>query len=488
MPTPGVWRDRVTVRLDCPAASGPEGHEEGSDLITRQLLRPRNGRGLAGALALLVIGVFLTAFNAPPAHAEDTTTCTQTLTSACIQGTLLVRQGKQENVPVPGATITLTDPSGASQTATTGDDGRWQFNVSDEGKYQVSLDESSLPEGMVVTGKSTVDLTIKFGTIAANSASFSINASGYDPNKKDHLAEILQGLFNGIIFGLLLALASMGVSLIYGTTGMSNFAHGEQVTLGGVLAYWFCNAGLPFGLGTIGLVPAGILVVIVCAITGWLQDRVMWQPLRRRGLGVTQLMIVSIGLSLALLYFFQLVLSTDTHQISKAAVVPHYILGDKVSWTGPAVTAALVAIVIIAIVGFALMRTRIGRATRAVSDNPALASASGIDVDRVIRLVWTAAMGLAGLSGMLYCLVIQNGVTSLTGSQILLLLFSAVTLGGLGTAFGALVGSMVIGIIAMVAPPLGVPDDLKYATALVLLILMLLFRPQGILGKAQRVG
>ena len=98
------------------------------------------------------------------------------------------------------------------------------------------------------------------------------------------------------------------------------------------------------------------------------------------------------------------------------------------------------------LVGYALLRTRIGRATRAVSDNPALAQASGIDTDKVIRLVWTVAMALAGLSGILYALVV-NGIKWDTGLQILLLLFAAVTLGGLGTAFGALVGSLVIGLV-----------------------------------------
>ncbi|GAA3822341.1 hypothetical protein GCM10022242_24880 [Nocardioides panacisoli] len=442
---------------------------------------------MVGAIVVAFVGLLCALSTAPPAHAADDETCTQTLESACIQGTLLVRQGKQKNLPISGATVVLTTPSGDEQTTESDSDGKWHFNVTEEGTYKVSLDESTLPSGMSVEGKNEVSLPIKFGTISANSASFSINASGYNPNQKDKTAEVMQGIYNGIVFGLLLALASIGVSLIYGTTGMSNFAHGEQVTLGGVLGYWFCNVGLP-GIGTIGLLPAGILVVLVCAGIGWLQDRLIWQPLRRRGLGLIQLMIVSIGLSLALLFFYQLMLSTDTKQVSKKTVTPHYIFGDKVAWTSLSLTAALISIAIIAAIGFALMRTRLGRATRAVSDNPALAMASGIDTDHVIRMVWTVALALAGLSGLLYALVIQNGITALTGSQILLLLFAAVTLGGLGTAFGALVGSMVIGMIASVVPTLGVPDDLKYATAMLLMILMLLFRPQGLLGKAQRVG
>jgi len=107
----------------------------------------------------------------------------------------------------------------------------------------------------------------------------------------------------------------------------------------------------------------------------------------------------------------------------------------------------------------------------------------------VIRLVWTVAMGLAGLSGMLYALVV-NGIKWDTGLQILLillLLFAAVTLGGLGTAFGALLGSLVIGLVVELSP-LVIPGDFKYAAALLILILLLLVRPQGLLGRAQRVG
>jgi branched-chain amino acid transport system permease protein len=138
-------------------------------------------------------------------------------------------------------------------------------------------------------------------------------------------------------------------------------------------------------------------------------------------------------------------------------------------------------------VGYALLSTRLGRATRAVSDNPALASASGIDVDKVVRLVWIASTALAGLAGILLALVL-NGVKWDTGMQILLLLFAAVTLGGLGTAFGALVGSIIVGLVVELAPVAGLPGDLKYAAALLILILLLMVRPQGLLGKPERVG
>jgi branched-chain amino acid transport system permease protein len=98
------------------------------------------------------------------------------------------------------------------------------------------------------------------------------------------------------------------------------------------------------------------------------------------------------------------------------------------------------------------------------------------------------AAGLAGLGGVFYALVVSNGIRWDTGMQILLLLFAAVTLGGLGTAFGAFVGAIIIGLVVELAGPLGAPGDLKYAVALVILIVLLMVRPQGLLGRAARVG
>jgi neutral amino acid transport system permease protein len=101
--------------------------------------------------------------------------------------------------------------------------------------------------------------------------------------------------------------------------------------------------------------------------------------------------------------------------------------------------------------------------------------------------VWTVAAGLAGLGGILYALV-TNGIKWDSGLQILLLLFAAVTLGGLGTAFGALVGALIIGMVVEMSPVVGVPGDFKYATALLILVLLLMVRPQGLLGRPERIG
>jgi branched-chain amino acid transport system permease protein len=143
---------------------------------------------------------------------------------------------------------------------------------------------------------------------------------------------------------------------------------------------------------------------------------------------------------------------------------------------------------LLVIIGFAwwLMNTQTGKATRAISDNADLAAASGIDVDRVIRTVWIVAAGLAGLAGVLWA-YFRPGIKWDMGAQILLLIFAAVTLGGLGTAFGALLGALVVGLLVEVSS-LVIPADLKYVGALVVLIVILLVRPQGILGRKERIG
>jgi branched-chain amino acid transport system permease protein len=144
-----------------------------------------------------------------------------------------------------------------------------------------------------------------------------------------------------------------------------------------------------------------------------------------------------------------------------------------------------ISVVTLAAVALFLTKTRIGKATRAVSDNASLAASTGIDVEKIIRIVWVVAGALTGLAGMLYGLQFQ--ANWLTGFQILLLLFAATTLGGLGTSLGATVGALIIGFVVELSSFV-LPSELKYAASLIILILVLLVRPQGVLGKKQRIG
>src|SRR5690606_6556721 len=252
----------------------------------------------------------------------------------------------------------------------------------------------------------------------------------------------------------------VGLSLIYGTTGISAFSHGEQVTLGALLGFISVNWwGLPVPL-------AVVVTIVICAATGWVQDMVLWGPLRKRGTPVMQLMIVTIGLSMALQYVIQMFIGGRSQRVLPNNARPLEIAGITLS-TASWISMAVAVVVILAMAWF-LTQTRIGQATRAVSDNAALAAATGINPDRIVRIVWIMSTGLAGLSGMLLAISFGSFTWTL-GMILLLLMFASVTLGGMGTAFGALAGSIVIGIVVEMSTLIpGMPSSLRYASGLLI--------------------
>ncbi len=434
-------------------------------------------------VAFLGIIMALTAFLIlPPSPASaETTDDGQEVTDFYFAGVITF-----DDEPVEGVGMQIEGNGFKGETETDAD-GKWRLYVPEKDTYTLTVDEDSLPDGVIVDAS-----LLPPGTqpISGTSASFEVEF-GLTGTKIMNLFlgegqrvtvsvldQLLSRLVGGLNFGLLLALASMGAALIYGTTRLSNFAHAEMVTWGGLVAlvtttFWH----LPLWAGIIAAVVGG-------GLFGWALDAGIWRPLRRRGLGVVQLMIVSIGLSLALRYAFQYLIGGGTRQLPGASPAP--IQFGPISLSYIDMIGMGVSIVVIVGVAFFLTRTRIGKATRAISDNPQLAAASGIDVDKVVRYVWILSGTLAAISGVLWG-YFRPGVKWDMGAQMLLLIFAAITLGGLGTAFGALVGSLIVGIAVEVST-LWIPSDLKYASALVVLIVILLVRPQGLLGRRERLG
>lgn len=382
---------------------------------------------------------------------------------------------KYDSEPLEGVLLKVAG-DGYTAEVKTDAEGKWKIGVPEKAEYTITLDESTLPEGVIVAeGDSTIKS--EFGLTNNKSVNFFLGEGvRVTVSFWDQLAD---RAVNGLNFGLMLALAAIGASLVFGTTGLSNFAHSEFVTFGAVMALVF-SVFIPWPIWV--AIP---LAVILSGVFGYVSDLVLWRPLRRKGVGIVQVMIVSIGLSLALRYVFQYFIGGGTYQLPGAGAAEINLFGS-VSLTVSDMVSMVVSVVVLVGVAFWLQNTRIGKATRAISDNAALASASGIDVDRVIRIVWILAAALAGLSGILWA-YFRPGIKWDMGAGILLLIFAAITLGGLGTAFGALVGSLVVGMIVEVSP-LWIPSDLKYVGALVVLILVLLVRPQGILGRRERIG
>lgn len=382
--------------------------------------------------------------------------------------------------PLEGVELTVRG-NGIDSDVTTDANGQWAVGVPERNAtYTVTLNELTLPEGIAVVDETDDTPNVKDAEVGPGgrvTVNFFIGEG--ERNVTSFADQLIQRTITGLRFGLMLALAAVGLSLVYGTTGLSNFAHGEMVTLGAVLTFALSRlAGWPIYVA----IPVAI---VLCAVFGFLLDAGIWRPLRRRRVGIVQLMIVSIGLALAIRYIFQFFIGGGTSQLPGADAQPIPLFG-VVSLSVIDMVSTGISIVVIVAFALWLLFTRIGKATRAISDNPSLASASGIDVDHVVRIVWILAGGLAGLAGVLYAYY-RPGLKWDMGTGFLLLLFAAVTLGGLGTAFGALAGSIVIGLIVEVST-LWIPSDLKFAAPLVVLIIILLFRPQGILGRRERIG
>jgi branched-chain amino acid transport system permease protein len=370
----------------------------------------------------------------------------------------------------------VVEGNGYQAEVVTDAEGKWAVGVPEKGTYTVTLIEDTLPEDIsVLEGGAQQDVTFgQTGTVVKN---FFI---GEGPrNTISVFDQFMMRLFDGLNFGLLLGLASIGLSLVFGTTALPNFAHGEMVTFGAIMALMLVSFGVPFWLAIPGAVLLG-------GASGWAMDSGLWKPLRDRRMGIVQLMIVSIGLSLSVRYMFQFFIGGDTAQLPYSSGTGEIQLFRTVSLGIVDLISMGISLIVIIIFAWWLTNTKIGKATRAVSDNAALASASGIDVDKVIRVVWIAASGLAALAGVMWA-YFRPGIRWDMGTQILLFIFAAGVLGGLGTAFGALVGAIIVGVLIETSA-LFIPSDLKYVGALVVMIVILMFRPQGILGRKERIG
>ncbi len=453
---------------------------------------PRVIRAVLGLLALLLTAGAL-AFAAVPAAAAPladpsaTPSPTPSATAPAQFAQIWVRVASDKS-NVASVTVKVTGPQGFSHSYVTGADGKVEVDVPVRGDYTFTLDATTLPDKTLGPAINPLKITIAQGD-QGDPAYFLLKPGGAtatpgstppshgSSHKTDYFALISNLTVNGIIFGLLIALASIGVSLIYGTTGLSNFAHGEMVTFGALSGYVFSGI-MHFPI------PVALLAGFVLGgVFGYVQDLGLWKPLRKRGVALIPLMIVSIGLSLALRYFYQFLFGPDQLVLP----VPP---GSTVSF-GPVnlrqidIISVIICVVLLLLVAFLLLRTRIGKATRAVADNKPLAAASGINVERIIRIVWVGSGALAGLAGVL--IGYHQSLRWDTGASVLLLIFAAVTLGGFGTAFGALVGSLIIGLLVNLST-LVIPANVQNAAALLVMILILLVRPQGIFGRRERVG
>jgi len=292
------------------------------------------------------------------------------------------------------------------------------------------------------------------------------------------IEQLLQLAINGLIVGTILALTGVGASLVFGIQRVANFAHGEYLTFGayiGLIVNVYYKANLV--TATIGAMAATALLALAIHFA-------VLKPLRSRGLVAMSLITVGLGLMLRDVVFMVAGPQIRQYAIDQTSV---YDLGLVRIAPGQAVAVGVAAVVVPA-VAFLLARTPIGKSMRAVADNRDLAAISGIDVDRIGTYVWILAGALAGLGGVMFAMI-QGTFDPNLGYQILFLIFTSVVLGGIGNAYGALVAGVVLGMVMELSTWSGLAGGLdarmKPGLAFAALIALLLWRPQGLFGKAR---
>ncbi|MDA9712584.1 branched-chain amino acid ABC transporter permease [Acidimicrobiaceae bacterium] len=299
---------------------------------------------------------------------------------------------------------------------------------------------------------------------------------------------------NGLLLGIIISVASVALSLLYGVTRIVNFAHGEIIALGAIMTLFFSNPIDSRVLFLDRYSPLGmnftfsiIISIIICGIFGGLLEIFLFKPLRKSEVGNIAVLVVTIGLSI---FFRHIYLLFATGKVQNFPLELErrqtYLFFDMTPRNFQVLIAGLAVMIFI---GLFLSYTKIGKAMRAVRDSNELANISGINSDNIILFTWISSSMLAGLAGIFQAII--NDVRYNMGFLILLLIFAGTVLGGIGTSFGAMVGGLLIGIFVQVSVALPFMEghtEAKNAVALAIMILILLFRPQGIFGQKERIS
>ena len=305
---------------------------------------------------------------------------------------------------------------------------------------------------------------------------------------------MIDQLGNGLLLGVIISVAAVALSLLYGVTRIVNFAHGEIIALGAILTLFFSGPVDSRVLFIDRFSPLGInfavsatFAVILCGIFGGILELLLFRPLRRNNVGNIAVLVVTIGLSIFVRHLY-LLFATGKVQNFPLELQRRetYLFFDM---TPRNFKVLIAAIIVMSTVGLVLSYTKLGKAMRAVRDSEELANVSGVNSDYIIFITWVFSSMLAGLAGIFQAII--NDVRWNMGFLILLLIFAGTVLGGIGTSFGAMVGGFLIGVLVQISVGLPFMEghvEAKNAVALAIMILILLFRPQGIFGKKERIS
>ena len=285
-----------------------------------------------------------------------------------------------------------------------------------------------------------------------------------------------QVVVNTLVYGSLIAIVALGVNLVYGLLQFANFAHVEFATVGSFVAYELTRTGLPLVLAALG----------AAAITALLATLLHLSIFRRlEHEGANSKMIASVGVAIMLRAAVPLLFGGDAHNLGGEPKVLFTIGGTDVN----TLEVAILATTLVMMLGLhvALTRTRLGTAVRATAQNRALAATRGINAERVILLVWAIAGAFAAVAGVFVAM--QAQVRPEMGLSLMIPVFAAATVGGLGSAYGAVAGGFLIAFVENVALAIHVgsfqlPTDYKDLVALLVLIAVLLLKPTGLARSA----
>lgn len=299
---------------------------------------------------------------------------------------------------------------------------------------------------------------------------------------KFSLTEVAQTGLNGLSTGSYVAMGAVGLTLVYGILKLVNFAHGDLLTFGAYIAY-------VVSVSWDGPLLLGILAAIAAtALLGLFFELTMWGPMRAKGAGFLQLVLMSIGLAFVIRSTIQFIAGGDPVFLDvdrSSASTPFDFIGIDLRLRNVLWVSLTVGIVVLTLVGLLLRYTLLGKKMRALSDSLDLAETTGINTERIVLITWIFAGGLAGLGGVLLGMVSQ--VKPELGFELLLPIFAAVVLGGIGNPFGALAAGLTLGVLIEWAT---IPEGLsnwKFAVGFVVLIIALIVRPQGVFGKARAI-
>jgi len=373
-----------------------------------------------------------------------------------------------------GVTITVSKDGAVVGTATSADGGIFVVPIPGNGTYQVALDTETLPNGFTLTDSKRATLDGVSVNLGDQQVAFPM---GEGKVVARSLGDYLTTMVKGLRLGLILAVAAVGLSMVYSVTALVNFAHAELVTVGAIFTFGFNTIGVPFWISV-------ILAMIAGGIVGALNDIAIFHPLTKRRMSPLAMMVVSIGVGIAARNLLQIIFGESGRRYAGAADQRERKFGPLRLTPNDLTIIAICVVVLIALVVL-LRKTRLGTAIRAVADNPDLAASSGIAVDRIVTIVWVLCGALTALAGTLYGLTLN--VKFDMGFILLLSMFAAVVLGGLGSVAGAILGAIIIGVVQETSG-LFIDTAYKFVVALAVLILVLLFRPQGLLGKKERFG